>query len=1235
MFSVTALDVIHLGRTPGGDRFVQFTDSLLRAHCFFSSVSSSHISTNLRVNKPDGGVDTKIAEAVPDTRDDWLSMPTVWQYKATDSANIRDRDLVDEINKDYCKTCIEQGYGYRFCVCDSIPDTKKVQWQRILTLEVRQINSQAPEAKVLSADDLAAWASRYPALVLTHFRPSVDSSVQCLRSWKRNITDLTNQFVPVPAWQPLQHAVNQHLDFGTNPIEVFVPIQGEAGVGKTRMVYEVLASVPGIDSFVVYANEGQQALRVAHILANDDSLKAVLVADECSLQTRLQLKDTLQGHRDRIRVLTIDNTGDRQHTENAEYWLQRIPADVLDRILQLNFPAVPEDRRRSYTSLSGGFVRLAADMCQYDAPIAAAGSFRPVYQSIKQYYANRLTSEQREVAEALAMVTRVGYREDVAEEVEALCTFLGLSRQRFQQVADQLHNVPGFVAKAGRFYYITPEIIAQVAFDYGWERWASSDPQTFLSSIPEELLGVFRRRVANVASQEVKTCVGEFFRRQADDFQPGDLANAAKMALLINLVETDTGAFLPVLCQIITQASNEQMLHISEETVNNWSARRRLVWLAERLAAFPDYFEQAEAILLKLSLAETETILMNNATGIWKRLFAIIGSGTSLPFQQRLRYLQQRIHSADPRVTQLALQSLNDALKSHTSYPIHSNILGGKIPPPYWHPNTNHEYKNCIDATLLLLHDLIQMNANAFALPVYEITLKHLGTLLCWEYLDNLKSIFALGDMPDTLRSDLLNQLKSFLHVHLGTEDDHVSLPLDYVNDVRQWMQDLQPLDLHGRLIVTIGVDPWRYTAYQDEQTWDAEVQTLAAQLYAHPTVLQNELSWLCSAEATSAGAFGQVIGTLDATGSLLHSVVETSMERRHFGFARGYIKELLTNFPAHREQANRLLDKIEQEQPALAFELFTAHNEATHALSRVLRLVDKDALSAMYLQGFLYELNISVQDFIAILERLLHAHEKGEKNALRVALDFIAFRLGNKREPFHHELIDHKDVVPLVWKIVTIASEDMQDNQAHWWMRILEHLISLDVARAVSIAANLLTGSDFHLREALTKMFVTVSEYNADLVMDHLGKVILDAEKGWFFSIEDHKDLIASLPEEAVIQWIQTHGVEGARHIAAHLPSPKLAEDQSLVVPSLTEYVLREYEEDKRVFEEFCSGRHRYQIYSGDIAAEHEEESRVARHFLHHSLRRIREWANREIARSQQQATWWRQEEEEQRIEA
>ena len=110
------------------------------------------------------------------------------------------------------------------------------------------------------------------------------------------------------------------------------------------------------------------------------------------------------------------------------------------------------------------------------------------------------------------------------------------------------------------------------------------------------------------------------------------------------LTEVDPGVYLPMLRRLIEQATVDELKMVSGDNIGgSYGARRSIVWLAERMAAFHEYFDHAENILLKLGLAETEKNISNNATAIWRQLYRIFLSGTAISFLDRLSRLERRI----------------------------------------------------------------------------------------------------------------------------------------------------------------------------------------------------------------------------------------------------------------------------------------------------------------------------------------------------------------------------------------------------------------------------------------------------------------------------------------------------------------------------------------------------------------------------------------------------------------
>jgi len=112
-------------------------------------------------------------------------------------------------------------------------------------------------------------------------------------------------------------------------------------------------------------------------------------------------------------------------------------------------------------------------------------------------------------------------------------------------------------------------------------------------------------------------------------------------------------------------------------------------------------------------------------------------------------------------------------------------------------------------------------------------------------------------------------------------------------------------------------------------------------------------------------------------------------------------------------------------------------------------------------------------------------------------------------------------------------------------------------------------------------------------------------------------------------MQWLSEVGIEGARRLARHLPSPVVASDGTPTVPELTERVLSLYGGEEAVAREFAAGRHDMEASWGPVSSHYEGHSQVARAFLNHPLPAIRQWAEREIASAEHLAGFWRKHEE------
>jgi hypothetical protein len=1215
-----------------GGAFTELVDSLLRAEAYVCGVSDSAIATNCRMFLPDGGVDSAVHEAIVSSPSGWFPDATCWQYKASPFGGISEGDLKTEIRKPFAAQLIGTGSAYRFCIADSLTPEKRTEWEAILSREARALNAAAPACRVVTADDLATWASRMPGVIIRFFRPQL-SELQHLESWGQSERALTRTFVEVPGWAAVSTSVLNHVHFDTVSPDAVLWLQGESGVGKTRMVYEALASRPSARGLVVYTRDDETAVRLAAELANDPAARALLIADECPLESRAKIEAMLVGHRHRVRVIAVDNVSDSVLGLSPQLRLDKMPDEKTDQVLAVNFPGISADRRREYARVSRGFVRLAADLCKNNHLIEQTGDLGAAVPAIARYLWLRIAKEEDQNALlAISLVTRVGCAGDLTEELTALATLVGRPRERLLDSARRIKDSTGFIAQGGRYLYVTPEILAVVAFQAAWERWVRLDPASFLGRIPPELLDRFQKRVSHSANADAREVVALFFRDWFLSVNPSDLTDLDKVERLAGLIETAPAKYLSSLGHIVTRASEHELLAISgDHSSGRWGPRRVLVWLLEKLAAFPEYFSDAEEILLKLALAESEPSIANNATGVWRELFQIVLSGTATPFGQRMDLLRKRLFDNEPCVRELALQALNASLRSFSgaTRSAGSKTLGGRLMPDEWRPKPS-EGRQCLEMVQDLIEQISGSEIEALRNAGIEICIKNGRRFIADGDLPFLTKILSKENLPARLLPRLVEMLDDSLGFDLSGERRPQWLEPAYVQLVRKWRADLIPSDLHGRILGVIGVDPWHHPMGDREDIWRQDVARLAAELHTEPGKLLVELDWLFSDEARSAAVLGAELGRLDARAVHLEVILAATVKpQRNLGLAKTYLANLIAAYPDHLADVNLALDRI-WENPEVGYELTIVCGRPVRSLRRTLDQIEAGRLKPSHLQSFItgYGPNdpLTRDELGEVLQVLFRALKDGDESAASVAVGLIGYRVAHRPQPELEVL--GSDVLNLIFEtLITTAKSGGGDS--YWWGRSLSALASVEPLR-VARAASLGLCGEYFQKEESGKILVDLAGHHPEEVMQSVGAMMLDEESGIQFFVGHYRGLFSALPLPVVSKWLLNAGVAGARKLARHLPPPYIDAAGNPIVPQLTELVLEKFEDDDRTFAEFCAGTYSSGLLVGNFANQFLAEGETARHFLTHPLRRVRQWAAERVESAGKNAAQWRQFQEE-----
>ena len=1222
MLQISA-DQFRLYRAGGGELFSEFMDRLLLTHAIGGGLKEDTVRTNRgRVNLRDGGVDAEVGGPIPEDRSGLFSTPTAWQHKGTSFRNVRVNTLLDGA---YVQDCVRRGYGFRLAVADSLTPELLTQWEEDLDEHAREISADAPPCKVVTAERLTELTNRYPSLILRHFRPDLLSEIQHLESWRQSTAFPLRRFIPIPEWEGVEQAIRTHVDFREDPHSAVLQVRADSGIGKTRLTFETLDKIPGSHGLVIYSTG--DVSRIATILANESHTRAILVADESTIESQVNLRQKLDGHRDRIRVITIDNLPSPVAGVRPDFKLEKMPSEKLEEILESNFPEVPRDRRRAYARLADGYPRFAAYLARHDDRILQSDDLGSVLPSIREVLRKCLPDhDEHDALALLSLFTKLGFRADLADELKQATRLVGMEYPPIRDALQRLHDGAGFAATAGRYYYATPEIVAQAAHEVGWRKWVSDDPQVFLEAIPEQLLESFLRRSATVPSEEVRRACGDYFRGWVNALAPSDLSNGPTVEQLSILTETDPEAYFPRVRQLIFEASHEELQQSDGTTLpSGWLPRRALVWLAEQFGLFPEFFPDSEDILFHLALAESEPNIGNNATAIWEQLFRIVLSGTPVSFENRLEILKSRLGSDVPEARMLVLDALDHALDRQRTRTLPPPVIAGRIPPSEWIPKTRGEEHRCFVAIVHLLVELTESEVGDLADRARAILGNQTRQLLGRGLLDSLACALTPAHTADATMALVLDGVESFFHYdseNLGTVEAQ-----RYLDDVRNWRDKLVGSSFHLLLVSRIGTNPWSARRRHDN-SWQGDLQELASHLLKVPEAWSRERDWLYGDEAQGAGELGKALGTLDASESLSEEVLRTALGARNRALARGYLRSLLNRLPTGAQSVRLWLDEHEDEHPEAVVDLAQMGGDDLRALDRTLASVRAGRVPSHWahwqnLARGGYKLGAGTLS--DVLEALISAHGKGDESAARIAMDSLALSL-NSLDADGVEPYQDPAVRSAAWRVLEL--EQAGEAEPYSWSEALEKLAPFDPAKASRLAMHGAMQAGPPSLEAESLTHVLAKNYPTAF-LPALEEIMFDKDQGWKFFVSNFRALIASLPVALVRDLVKRRGVDAAQKLARHLPEPHISAGEP-VVPPLTSWILEEFEDDDRVFGEFSAGLFGVELAHGNVAAVFESKAEIAARFRNHRLKRIREWAEGQVRAARDQARTERQREEE-----
>jgi len=831
------------------NRFVEFMNRLLREEGSATGILQANIQTSVRQYEPDAGIDAQVTGA---SGSKWIPDGTsVWQFKSSD---LEPHKIRDEFQKPGVQKAISAGGTYCLVIGESLTAKKEKNRKVELDHLFDAAGIKPPRCRLYTADHLAKWASQHPSFALWFGHP-----VGALTRWETWAREplFQQSFYADEQRSRIIEDCRRYLRDDTDVIHC--RIMGQPGVGKTRLALEICRE-KGLRHRVLYADDPTAVPNELWTwLESNLERQAVLVIDECDYDAAERFARRAQRCRGRVRLLTISRTnGDIRFWPPGFYLLGTLSGENTEKLVQEVFPALPKEAVLYIARLSSGYVKLAfliAEALERHPEIVSTGDLLCTLEIRKLLREMVPDEKMRKVMQGLALLTRVGWEEDVNVEGKAVMDFMHLEWGSAQSLVGRLVR-KGLVAKSGRYRYVTPHLLAVWLAAEVWED-KFEELIKFLVKLPTwQARRALLARLRDIGDEKSARYVCEKLLGPDSLFQTLDDLDSDRAAEIFTiLAEAHPQSGLRTLERLIGHLPRDKLLSFKD-------GRRRVVWALEKLAWLPETFFGAARLLLALAEAENEPYA-NNATGIWTGLFQVHLGGTAVSFFERLVLLDEALASKSMERQLLAVKAIAQALEIREFRSPQAELQKGRRVPPEWRPANWEENQKARQAVLERLD-------RAIVAPEPEVREAAVRTLL-----ESGRNLVRLG-LADRLIDRLCKILvpREYLkHETLDLIDSVLEFDAEWLTPGQKTKFDELRDQMRGhsfseRLRRWAGKLTWSDRRIVYGTTTDsvskAPFSSLAAEAIANPALLERELPWLASNEAENVCYFARPLGELD-----------------------------------------------------------------------------------------------------------------------------------------------------------------------------------------------------------------------------------------------------------------------------------------------------------------------------------------------------------------------------------
>lgn len=1122
-------------------QFRKIINALLTVEANENRVPLDDLELNTRETDPDAGLDARARWPASAPHDPLPAGEIGFQYK---SGKLSPDDLEAELSKKGVRDTLRRGGHYLLLVGHDYPPPTRDNRQKDLARICRSKRLPLSRCKILYGDQIARWVSRYTAVANLPELGKPFPGFATVDQWRHEGV-FQNQFRADPKREAVIEAIRVFVSTpGSGNV---VRIEGPAGVGKSRLALEAL-SKRGVAESTLYAPdaEAQQVQGLLAFIQSSVDEQAIVVVDECTFDRQEVLARYARLAGPRLRLICVGPAESIVQSPvglTPVYQLLPLPDVDIEQILLAAETGIPPEVVATTVRVSGGYVKLALFVARIlgknNVPLFELRQIHDIRQILKKF----VPKETAQSLEALSLLGRVGWEDELRGEAEALAGVVGLQFVQLQRSVKELKD-QGVVLPRGRYLYVSPDLLAINAAADLWEERGAG-----LIHIVADLPGAGPRR--------------QLLIRLAMMSEHKDVRKAVEQLLgsdgLFKTIEDLDEPFLSevfrILCAALPQAALAALSRILIGTPRSRllsfeAGRRNVIWALESLLRWPETSLEAARCLRELALAETEDIA-NNATGLFEQYFQMFLSASPIPLTDRLRLLDDLIDSLDPASHKLALRAAAGALKRYEGRSgIDIDTISLRTYPPEWRPRTSGDLRNARLSAIQCIRALEAKSAE-ISKAARSALIDSTHTLARDGMIDEAVGILESIEPRSEEERRVKAEAATWILTHRGTNlsEPHRSALQglikstygeDFESQLKRWVGRRMhaDYDLEGGTGFTKA---------------DENVTTLAEQAYSRG-LGESELTWLCSPEAENVWPFGKRLGEIDRDECYLDRIIEMSSDDTNCMLLASYLSGLSST--RGENLWDEVSDSLIERRPMLAFGITWRGPATAMAGKRVAQLIDSGSIANYMLQVLMYggwAASLPSSEKYEILRRLLY---KQDETLTVVALSILTHSI--EKEP---DVADRfRD---LIWEALARPLANSRFAGDWEWGVLAKSLAAKDPKRVTRLIIDKMTDDSSWLRyEEIGQDIlraVTLVDYEA--AWSVVSAALLDQQGSSYrllFGLEHwYGDLI---PPEELVQWARSHSSR-ARSIAVRLISVEGAP-----MPERLRALLKAFPEDEEL---------------------------------------------------------------------